>query len=187
VSPASCRTIHQEHGTIRHESGRKGEVAMREDVVTPATARRLVQEGLAWDPQVGDWCAVLGGAHIAEGPAGLWLVIGASSGSGLLGLVEASGRWPAAQVAARDCLWLPTAGKLKTWLRARGYRIATGEVSAQSFGGGAPITQTRCRLTRVGERAPAFETEGLNEAEAVASAVLAVLGSTAPGATPPTS
>jgi len=158
---------------------------MREDVVTPATARRLAQEGLAWEPQIGDWCTVLGGAYIAEGPAGLWLVISASPASGLLGLVEASGRWPVAQVPAHDCLWLPTAGKLKTWLRAHGYRIATGEVSAHLFGGSAPVIHTICRLTRVGETAPALEAEGHNEAEAVASAVLGVLGASTPGTSQP--
>lgn len=148
---------------------------MREDVVTPTTARRLAQEGLRWEPQVGDWCAVLGGVHVAEGPAGLWLVISASQASGPLGLVEATGHWPVAQVAAQDCVWLPTAGKLKTWLRAQGYRIATGEVSAHLYGSGAPVIHTICRLTRLGEQKPALETEGHNEAEAVASAVLAVL------------
>ena len=154
---------------------------MREDVVTPATARRLANEGLAWEPQLGDWVAVLGGAYVVEGPGGLWLVISVSPASGLVGLVEASGRWPATQVAAGDCLWLPTAGKLKTWLRAQGYRIATGEVTAHLYGGSAPVTHTLCRLTRVGERTPAFETEGHNEAEAVASAVVAVLGADRPG------
>ncbi len=158
---------------------------MREDVVTPATARRLANEGLAWEPQIGDWVAVLGGAYVAEGPGGLWLVSSVSAQSGLVGLVEASGRWPVAQVPARDCLWLPTAGKLKTWLRARGYRIATGEVSARLYGGSAPVTHTLCRLTRLGERTPAFETEGHNEAEAVASAVLAALGANPGGAHPP--
>ncbi len=160
---------------------------MREDLVTPATARRLAQEGLAWEPLLGDWVAVLGGAHIAEGPGGLWLVISVAPASGLIGLVEASGRWPAAQVPARDCVWLPTAGKLKTWLRARGYRIATGEVSAHLFGSSAPVTHTLCRLTRVGEAAPALEAEGHNEAEAVASAVLRVLGAAAPGGRAPNS
>ncbi|HEX6817937.1 MAG TPA: hypothetical protein VF120_06140 [Ktedonobacterales bacterium] len=158
---------------------------MREDVVTPATGRRLAQEGLHWEPQVGDWCAVLGGVHIAEGPAGLWLVISASQASGLLGLVEATGRWPVAQVAAHDCIWLPTAGKLKTWLRAHGYRIATGEVSAHLLGAGAPVIHTICRVTRLGEGRPALETEGHNEAEAVASAVLAVLGREAIDASAP--
>jgi len=27
---------------------------MREDLVTPATARRLANEGLGWEPQIGD-------------------------------------------------------------------------------------------------------------------------------------
>jgi hypothetical protein len=158
---------------------------MREDVVTPATARRLASEGLAWEPLIGDWVAVLGGAYIAEGSGGLWLVVSVSAASGLVGLVEASGRWPVAQVAASDCVWLPTAGKLKTWLRARGYRIATGEVTARLYGGSVPVAHTLCRLTRLSERTPELETEGHNEAEAVASAVLAVLGANIPGASAP--
>jgi hypothetical protein len=153
---------------------------MREDVVTPATARRLVQEGLAWEPQVGDWCAMLGGAYLAEGSAGLWLVIALPPAAGMLGVIDAAGRGRTAQVPTRDCLWLPTAGKLKTWLRARGYRIATGEIPSRLASGSA-VTQSICRLTRTGETAPALEAEGANEAEAVASAVLAVLGATAPG------
>ncbi len=148
---------------------------MREELVTPTTGRRLAQEGLGWAPQVGDWCAVLGGVHVSEGLAGLWLVASVAPAQDLLGLVEATGRWPVTQVAARECVWLPTAGKLKTWLRARGYRIATGEVSAHLYGAGAPVLHTICRLTRQGEQKPALEAEGHNEAEAVASAVLAIL------------
>lgn len=148
---------------------------MREELVTPTTGRRLAQEGLEWAPQVGDWCAVLGGVHVTEGAAGLWLVISVSPAQDVLGLVEATGRWPVTQVAARDCVWLPTAGKLKTWLRAHGYRIATGEVSAHLYGAGVPVLHTICRLTRQGEQKPALETEGHNEAEAVSSAVLAHL------------
>jgi hypothetical protein len=154
---------------------------MREDVVTPATGRRLAQEGLAWEPQVGDWCTVLGGVHNDERQVGLWLVIGVMPGGGMLGLVDAAGRWPIAQVAARDCLWLPNAGKLKTWLRARGYRVATGEITIGRPGASAPATHSICRLTRVGEAKPALEAEGQNEAEAVANAVLGVLGADAPG------
>lgn len=154
---------------------------MREEMVTPTTARRLAQEGLAWDPQVGDWCSVMGGAHIAEGPAGMWLVMGVWPDVGLLGLADAGGRWPVSQVPARDCLWLPTAGKLKMWLRARGYRISTGEVPGRPSSGGAPHIRTICRLYQGAEGKPAVEVEGPNEAEAVASAALSVLGATAPG------
>jgi len=154
---------------------------MREEMVTPATARRLAQEGLAWDPQVGDWCSVMGGAHVAEGPAGLWLVIAVRPEAGLLALADAGGRWPVSQVAARDCLWLPTAGKLKMWLRARGYRISTGEVPGRPPGGGAPTIRTICRLYQGTEGKPAIEVEGTNEAEAAASAALSLMGVTAPG------
>ena len=48
---------------------------------TPATARRLVTEGLGWEPQIGAWCTVLGGEHLAEGAAGLWLVIAVLPGA----------------------------------------------------------------------------------------------------------
>jgi hypothetical protein len=148
---------------------------MREELVTPATARRLVHEGLAWEPQIGDWCTVFGAAHIGEGHAGMSLVVGIQSTTGLLALVDAAGQWPIAQVAARDCLWLPTAGKLKTWLRARGYSVTTGEVPARVLGGtGRPLRDV-CRVTRAGDPAPT-DGEGLNEAEAVADVVLRLLG-----------
>jgi hypothetical protein len=151
-------------------------VDVREDIVTPTTARRLDQEGLVWDAQIGDWCTVLAAAHIGEGLAGMWLVVGGSSASGLLSLVDADGRWPITQVRVGDCLWLPSAGKLKTWLRARGYRVATGETLTPAFASSAPLLRHVCRLTRSGDAAPT-DGEGLNEAEAVADATLRVLGS----------
>src|SRR5260221_113021 len=86
---------------------------MREDVVTPTTARRLAAEGLGWEPQLGDWCTVMGAEHVSETRVGLWLGGVQSSATGLLGLADAAGRWPATQGAQRDCLWLPPAGKLK--------------------------------------------------------------------------
>lgn len=148
---------------------------MREEVVTPATARRLAGAGLAWEPQVGDWCAILGGAHIAEGSVGLWLVAAIFPATGLLGLVDGAGKWPAAQAPARDCLWLPSAGKLKTWLRARGYLVATGEAPAPSLGSGSLTMRHMCRLTRAGEVAP-VDGEGASEPEALAEAILRILG-----------
>jgi hypothetical protein len=154
---------------------------VREDLVTPVTARRLVAEGLVWEPQVGDWCTVLGAEHISEAPVGLWLVVGVYTAAGTLeqsrtlGLADAQGRWPVAQVQARDCLWLPTAGKLKTWLRARGYRVATGERPALLFGASVQTVRHVCRLTREGDARP-VDGEGTNEAEAVADAALKVLG-----------
>lgn len=147
---------------------------MREDLVTPATARRLATEGLGWEPQIGDWCTVLGGEHIAEGAAGLWLVIAVPPGVGILALADANGQWPVTQVAQGTCLWLPTAGKLKTWLRARGYRVATGEAFAPVLAASAPASRHVCRLTFPGEAAP-IDGDGLNEAEAVADALLRVL------------
>ena len=148
---------------------------MREDLVTPVTARRLANEGLRWEPQLGDWCTVLGAEHVDEGNAGLWLVIAAPPGSGILGLVDAGGQWPITQVARDNCLWLPTAGKLKMWLRAHGYRIATGEAFAPVLAASAPMPRHVCRLTLPGEAVP-VDGDGLNEAEAVADALLRVLG-----------
>jgi hypothetical protein len=149
---------------------------MREDLVMPAIARRLATEGLGWEPQIGDWCTVLGAEHVAEGNAGLWLVIAAPPGSGTLALVDANGQWPVTQVARANCLWLPTAGKLKTWLRAHGYRVATGEAFAPVLAASAPTSRHVCRLTIPGEAMP-VDGDGLNEAEAVADALLRVLGS----------
>jgi len=90
---------------------------MREELVTPATARRLAAAGLAWEPQIGDWCSVLGGIHLTETQTGLWLVVNASPANGVIAFVDADGRWPISQAPIHDCLWLPNAGKLKMWLR----------------------------------------------------------------------
>lgn len=147
---------------------------MREELVTPATARRLAQEGLTWEPQPGDWVTALGGAHMDEGPVGLWLVVNAQP-DGQLILADATGRWPQSRGSVRNCLWLPSAGKLKVWLRGRGYRVATGEVTARLLGGDGAMTRHVCRLTREGG-APPVDGEGMNEAEAVALAALQTLG-----------
>ncbi|MBF6591315.1 MAG: hypothetical protein IVW57_12430 [Ktedonobacterales bacterium] len=148
---------------------------MREELVTPTVARRLAQEGLSWEPGIGDWCTVLGAAHIGEGNAGLWLVAGIQPATGLLALVDAAGQWPIAQVPARDCLWLPTAGKLKMWLRARGYVVTTGAVAARVLGATSQATRDVCRATRPGDPAP-VDGEGLSEADAVADVILRLLG-----------
>lgn len=147
---------------------------MREELVTPTTARRLAQEGLAWDPQPGDWVTALGGAHLDEGLVGLWLVVGLGP-NGQLTLADATGRWPQSRGLMRDCLWLPSASKLKIWLRGRGYRVATGEVTARLLGGEGPMTRHVCRLTR-DDGSPPVDGEGMNEAEAVAVATLQALG-----------
>jgi hypothetical protein len=148
---------------------------MREDMVTPVTARRLQHEGLAWEPQIGDWCTVMGAEHVSEARVGLWLVAGVSPTTGLLILADANGQWPMTQVAARDCLWLPSASKLKIWLRGRGYRVATGESPTMLLGGTASTTTHVCRLTRPGDAAP-LDGEGPTEAEALAETVLHILG-----------
>jgi hypothetical protein len=145
---------------------------MREDVVTPATARRLQRAGLAWDPQLGDWCTVLGGEHLGEAQPGLWLVAALAPAAGLVGVMDAAGQWPMARVPARDCCWLPSAGKLKMWLRARGYRIATAETDPVALGAGARHV---CRLARPGDPTATSDGEGPSESEAVAEAVLGVL------------
>ena len=147
---------------------------MRDDITLPATARRLSAAGLAWEPAIGDWCVVLGAEHIAETQGGLWLVAARFPAAGTLALADAAGQWPITQVAARDCLWLPTAGQLKTWLRARGYHVATGEAPALLLGGEASLRHV-CRLTRAGEAAP-VDGEGSGEAEALAEAILRLLG-----------
>jgi hypothetical protein len=144
---------------------------MREDVVTPATARLLLRAGLPWEPQLGDWCVILGGEVVAESQAGLWLVAAHAPQAGLLGLMDAQSKWPMARVAMQDCLWLPTAGKLKIWLRAQGYRVATGETDPVALGAGA---RHICKVTGLAGTAP-IGGEGANEAEAVASAILRVL------------
>lgn len=149
---------------------------MREEVVTPVMARRLAADGLAWEPQVGDWCVVLGGEHISEAHTSLWLVVAYSTRTGLLGLADAAGQWPVTQVAPRDCLWLPTIGKLKSWLRARGYRVATGESPAPLLGATSPMMRHVCRLTRPTDPTP-IDGEGSSESEALAHVILRVLGS----------
>jgi hypothetical protein len=148
---------------------------MREDLVTPAMARRLVQDGLVWEPQAGDWVTGMAGAHLNETAAGLWLVVATHEREGYLMAADADGRWPQTRMAVSDCLWLPSAGKLKVWLRARGYRVATGEHTARLLGGTGPITQHVCRLTREGDPRP-VDGQGVNEADAVASALIQVLG-----------
>lgn len=147
---------------------------MREELVTPTTARRLAQEGLVWDPQPGDWVTALGGAHMDEGLVGIWLVVNANP-DGQLTLADATGRWPQSRGLMRDCLWLPSASKLKVWLRGRGYRVATGEITARLLGGEGAMTRHVCRLTRDDGASP-IDAEGANEAEAVAVAALQALG-----------
>lgn len=153
----------------------ESEREMREDLVTPTMARRLAQDGLVWDPQPGDWVTALGGAHLDEGLVGLWLAITTRDREGFITLADADGRWPQTRMALRDCLWLPNAGRLKVWLRARGYRVATGESAGRLLGGSGPLTVHVCRLTHDGDPAP-VDGEGVNEADAVASALLRVLG-----------
>jgi hypothetical protein len=145
---------------------------MREDVVTPPMARRLRQAGLAWEPQLGDWCAVLATESLGEAQAGLWLVAVAANQAGMVGLMDAAGQWPLARVPASECVWLPSAGKLKTFLRACGLRVATQE---RDFGALGLQTRHYCRAQRPGDASSIRDGEGANEAEAVAEVVLLVL------------
>jgi len=149
---------------------------MREDLVLPATARRLAVEGFTWHPELGDWCTVFGAAHAGETRVGLWLVIAVYPHTGQLGLVDGTGQWPASQVLQDDCLWLPTIGKLKVWLRAAGYRVATGEATSTTLlGGTAPAPRHVCRLTRE-DSSVTRDGEGISESEALADAILRLLG-----------
>jgi hypothetical protein len=145
---------------------------MREDVVTPPMARRLRQAGLQWEPQLGDWCAVLASAALGEAQAGLWLVAAVANSTGLLGLMDAAGQWPLARVPASECVWLPSAGKLKMLLRSRGLRVATQERESGAHG-----LQLRhyCRAQRPGDAASIRDGDGPSESEAVAEVVLKVL------------
>src|SRR5258707_12511567 len=113
----------------------------------------------------------MGAEHVSETAVGLWLVVVQPSATGLLGLADAAGMWPATQVAQRDCLWLPTAGKLKTWLRARGYRVATGEALARLLGSTSPTTPHVCGPSRAADALP-IHGERSTEAEPVRDAVL---------------
>jgi hypothetical protein len=135
-------------------------------------ARRLRQAGLLWEPQLGDWCAVLASASLGEAQAGLWLVAAVANHAGMLGLMDAAGQWPLARVPANECVWLPSAGKLRTYLRSIGLRVATREHDTGALG-----LQTRhyCRVQRPGDQTSIRDGEGPNEAEAVAEVVLKVL------------
>jgi hypothetical protein len=149
---------------------------MREDLVTPATGRLLERAGLRWEPEPGDWCAGLGDESAGETRAGLWLVVAVDPGVAL-GVMDAAGRWPMARVPLRACVWLPSVGKLKRWLRARGYRVATGEVEGVALGVGPRHV---CRVVRPGVAGAPVETDGPTEAEAAAAAVVRVLADEAP-------
>jgi hypothetical protein len=122
---------------------------------------------------------VFGAAHTVETASSLWLVVGITT-SGALTIADASGQWPLTRVSAGDCGWLPTAGQLKTWLRARGYRVATGETVVAYLGSLTPSPRFVCRLSR-GVPAVQEDYDGPSEAEAVAAAVLHVLSAQNPG------
>lgn len=145
---------------------------MREDMVTPATARRLQRAGLTWAPQLGDWCTVLAGEYRGEAQAGLWLVAALAPAAGLVGVMDAAGQWPMARVPAHECVWLPSVGKLKMWLRAHGYRVASGELDPTALGTGA---RHICRATQPGDTGSVVECEGPSESEAVAEVVVRAL------------
>ena len=148
---------------------------MREDLVTPATARRLAGEGFTWEPELGDWCTVLGAEYAGETRVGLWLITAVYPQAGLLGLVDSTGQWPTSQVPQADCLWLPTIGKLKVWLRSRGFRVATGETASMLLGATSPAPRHVCRLTRESTPVP-VDGNGTSESEALADAILRLLG-----------
>jgi hypothetical protein len=169
---------------------------MRDDLVLADVAQRLRGAGLAWRPQPGDWCALVGAAHVAGAEAGLWLVIDAEA-SRWLKVVDGAAQWAARRIIADEALWLPTTGQLKGLLRAIGYNVSTLEgmdlpdASPTAAGGNnpawaasllpttAPLPATPsplrhyCRATRTGR--PPIEARALSEAEALAQVVLAAL------------
>lgn len=170
---------------------------MRDDLVLTPTARQLRTAGLTWQPQIGDWCALLDGIYLADQRAGLWLVIESDPQVGWATVLDSGGRWPPARVAASDALWLPTAGQLKGWLRSQGYHVvvadsepglgsmpqtssspargwAAGILAPPPSSAGSGVGGTRCTLTRPG-RPEIIQRISTTEAEAVADALLLVL------------
>ena len=170
---------------------------MREDLVLADVAQRLRGAGIVWRPQPGDWCALVGAAHIAGNEAGIWLVIDTEA-SGWVTVVDGAARWAARRIVASEAVWLPTTGQLKAWLRANGYAVSTTEGAdmpgipqptaggqrpawaASLMGEPAPPTPTpisqplmrhHCRATRAGQLP--IEAFGASEAEALAQVVLA--------------
>jgi hypothetical protein len=115
---------------------------------------------------------VLGGEHFHETQSGLWLVVSWAEATGQLGVMDAAGQWPVTRIAARDGVWVPTVGKLKTWLRAHGLRVNTGEFEPSALGSG--VRQV-CRVLAPGRPTPLAEGQGASESEAVAGAVLRLL------------
>jgi hypothetical protein len=166
---------------------------MREDLTLATTARGLRQAGLAWHAQIGDWCVLLDGLTSADA-SGLWLVTAADPAVGWATVCDAAGQWPPARIALADALWLPTAGQLRAWLRAHGFRVATSETAPGSSSmesapavrqgwaagvlGPSPASPPgyamphTCEATR---DAIAIRATGVTEAEAAAEAVLRVL------------
>ena len=74
-------------------------------------------------------------------------------------------------VARRDCVWVPSV-EAETWLRARGYRVATSETEPLALGAGP---RHMCRLMRAGDASAAIAGDGTSEAEATAEALLRVV------------
>ena len=147
---------------------------MRDDLVLPSTARRLQREGVTWIPAPGDWCVVLGAEYVSEAQAGVWVVVAVSPDHTSVTLADSQSQWPVTHVNAQVCVWLPSAGQLKTWLRGRGYRVNTGEAQGALLGQMSMTAYHVCRLIKPGE--PPIDGEGVNEAEAVAFAILQILG-----------
>lgn len=177
-------------------------MAMREDLLLATVAQRLRQAGLPWQPQIGDWCALIEAAHLAGAEAGIWMIIEIIAKVGQLTVIDGASRWTARRIVAAEALWLPTSGQLKAWLRGHGYQVSTAEGSdilpattspqnaarpawANTLLGTAspapashPLAAPRhqCRAHRVGQPAP-ITASGPTEAEAVAEVVALVLAS----------
>lgn len=175
---------------------------MHDTLVLASTARRLRGGGLAWRPQVGDWCTLIDAAHISGDQVGLWLVVDADATVGWINIIDAAAQWPTARISLGDALWLPSAGQLKVWLRALGYQVTTIEGGtsfatpsgslhahqgwAASILHGTPHQSTpsqpltsiahQCHAVMPG-KLPAIEGAGMTEAEAVAEVSALVLAS----------
>ena len=176
---------------------------MREDLVLATIAQRLRQAGLPWKPQIGDWCALVGAAHLAGEEAGIWMVIEIMEKVGQLTVIDGQSRWTARRIVSAEALWLPSSGQLKSWLRGHGYQVSTAEGTdvssappASTAGNARPAWATtlmgetprptalhplgmqrhQCRAMHASHPQPIIAV-GMSEAEAVAEVTALVLAS----------
>jgi hypothetical protein len=173
---------------------------MREDLILATTAQRLRQAGLPWQPQIGDWCALIAAIHLANEEAGIWMIVEIMEQAGQLTVIDGASYWTARRIVTAEALWLPTSGQMKAWLRGHGYQVSTtegaelptarpttpqaqrrpawattlmGEPPPPTSAQPLPTQRHQCRALLLGH--PPLEAFGMTEAEAVAEVVGQVL------------